>query len=347
MSTAFLLIIILILLLSAIIYLLYDRKKQGNNGDLNSRIDNMSNSLISHLSQQMDAMRSQVNKGLEQNVNFMQRSHQDTSRSVGTLQSKLIQLEEATKRIFEVGKDISSLQDILKSPKLRDISSLQDILKSPKLRGNIGELFLEDLLSQYLPKNYYNLQHQFKSGEQVDAIIKLERMMIPVDSKFPLESFKRVLEIKNEEEQEKLKKEFIRSAKKHIDDISKKYILPDEGTSDFAIMYIPAENVYYEMIIKQDLSDYALSKKIIPTSPNSFWAYIQTIMIGLKGMSIEKSAKEILARLSRMQGDLNKFSQSFELIGSHLNNARAKYEESGRKLVRIQDKVKQLEEPKK
>jgi len=332
MSTAFLLIIILILLLSAIIYLLYDRKKQGNNGDLNSRIDNMSNSLISHLSQQMDAMRSQVNKGLEQNVNFMQRSHQDTSRSVGTLQSKLIQLEEATKRIFEVGKDISSLQDIL---------------KSPKLRGNIGELFLEDLLSQYLPKNYYNLQHQFKSGEQVDAIIKLERMMIPVDSKFPLESFKRVLEIKNEEEQEKLKKEFIRSAKKHIDDISKKYILPDEGTSDFAIMYIPAENVYYEMIIKQDLSDYALSKKIIPTSPNSFWAYIQTIMIGLKGMSIEKSAKEILARLSRMQGDLNKFSQSFELIGSHLNNARAKYEESGRKLVRIQDKVKQLEEPKK
>jgi len=332
MSTAFLLIIILILLLSAIIYLLYDRKKQGNNGDLNSRIDNMSNSLISHLSQQMDAMRSQVNKGLEQNVNFMQRSHQDTSRSVGTLQSKLIQLEEATKRIFEVGKDISSLQDIL---------------KSPKLRGNIGELFLEDLLSQYLPKNYYNLQHQFKSGEQVDAIIKLERMMIPVDSKFPLESFKRVLEIKNEEEQEKLKKEFIRSAKKHIDDISKKYILPDEGTSDFAIMYIPAENVYYEMIIKQDLSDYALSKKIIPTSPNSFWAYLQTIMIGLKGMSIEKSAKEILARLSRMQGDLNKFSQSFELIGSHLNNARAKYEESGRKLVRIQDKVKQLEEPKK
>ncbi len=332
MSTAFLLIIILILLLGAIIYLLYDRKKQGNNGDLNSRIDNMSNSLISHLSQQMDAMRSQVNKGLEQNVNFMQRSHQDTSRSVGTLQSKLIQLEEATKRIFEVGKDISSLQDIL---------------KSPKLRGNIGELFLEDLLSQYLPKNYYNLQHQFKSGEQVDAIIKLERMMIPVDSKFPLESFKRVLEIKNEEEQEKLKKEFIRSAKKHIDDISKKYILPDEGTSDFAIMYIPAENVYYEMIIKQDLSDYALSKKIIPTSPNSFWAYIQTIMIGLKGMSIEKSAKEILARLSRMQGDLNKFSQSFELIGSHLNNARAKYEESGRKLVRIQDKVKQLEEPKK
>ena len=332
MSTAFLLIIILILLLSAIIYLLYDRKKQGNNGDLNSRIDNMSNSLISHLSQQMDAMRSQVNKGLEQNVNFMQRSHQDTSRSVGTLQSKLIQLEEATKRIFEVGKDISSLQDIL---------------KSPKLRGNIGELFLEDLLSQYLPKNYYNLQHQFKSGEQVDAIIKLERMMIPVDSKFPLESFKRVLEIKNEEEQEKLKKEFIRSAKKHIDDISKKYILPDEGTSDFAIMYIPAENVYYEMIIKQDISDYALSKKIIPTSPNSFWAYIQTIMIGLKGMSIEKSAKEILARLSRMQGDLNKFSQSFELIGSHLNNARAKYEESGRKLVRIQDKVKQLEEPKK
>ena len=332
MSTAFLLIIILILLLGAIIYLLYERKKQGNNGDLNSRIDNMSNSLISHLSQQMDAMRSQVNKGLEQNVNFMQRSHQDTSRSVGTLQSKLIQLEEATKRIFEVGKDISSLQDIL---------------KSPKLRGNIGELFLEDLLSQYLPKNYYNLQHQFKSGEQVDAIIKLERMMIPVDSKFPLESFKRVLEIKNEEEQEKLKKEFIRSAKKHIDDISKKYILPDEGTSDFAIMYIPAENVYYEMIIKQDLSDYALSKKIIPTSPNSFWAYIQTIMIGLKGMSIEKSAKEILARLSRMQGDLNKFSQSFELIGSHLNNARAKYEESGRKLVRIQDKVKQLEEPKK
>lgn len=332
MSTVFLLTVILIILLCAIIYIMYNRKNwNSGNSDLHSRIDNMSNSLISHLSQQMDAMRSQVNKGLEQNVGFMQRSHQDTSRSVSTLQNKLIQLEEATKRIFEVGKDISSLQDIL---------------KSPKLRGGIGELFLEDLLSQYLNKNYYNLQHQFKSGEQVDAVIKLERMMIPVDSKFPLESFKRVLAVKDGEEQEKLKKEFTRSAKKHIDDISKKYILQDEGTSDFAIMYIPAENVYYEMIIKQDLSDYALSKKIIPTSPNSFWAYLQTILVGLKGMSIEKSAKEILARLSRMQGDLNKFSQSFELIGAHLNNARSKYEESGRKLARIQDKVKQLEEPK-
>lgn len=332
MSIIFFIIIILIILLFAIIYIMYNRKNwNSGNSDLHLRIDNMSNSLISHLSQQMDAMRSQVNKGLEQNTGFIQRSHQDTSRSVSTLQNKLIQLEEATKRIFEVGKDISSLQDIL---------------KSPKLRGGIGELFLEDLLSQYLSKNYYNLQHQFKSGEQVDAVIKLERIMIPVDSKFPLESFKRILSVKDNNEQNILKKEFIRATKKHIDDISKKYILPDEGTSDFAIMYIPAENVYYEMIIKQDLSDYALSKKIIPTSPNSFWAYLQTILIGLKGMSIEKNAKEILAKLARMQGDLNKFSQSFELIGAHLNNARSKYEESGRRLARIQDKIKQLEEPK-
>lgn len=252
-----------------------------------------------------------------------------TTQTFGELQSNLGQLSQATKQMMEVGKDIASLEDLL---------------KPPKLRGGMGETLLEMLLAQiFRVERFYELQYRFRSGESVDAVIKLGENLVPVDAKFPLESFRRILEGETEGERRAARREFIKVVKNHIDNIAQKYILPDEGTFDFALMYIPAENVYYETIIKgegeEGIFPYALERRVIPVSPNSFYAYLQVIVRGLRGLQIEERAQEIMVHLERLQGDFDRFHQDFETLGTHIQHARSKYEEADRKLERLGDKL--------
>ena len=181
------------------------------------------------------------------------------------------------------------------------------------------------------------------ANEKVDAVIFLGNSLVPVDAKFPLEQFIRLQSVEDEKNRASERKAFIRVIKSHIDDIADKYILPDEGTYDFALMYIPAENVYYETIIKDDqeggLFPYALERCVIPVSPNSFYAYLQVIVRGLRGLKIEEKASEIMNQLSRLRIDEEKFKKDFETLGSHLTNARNKYDEASRKLSRFEDKL--------
>ena len=221
----------------------------------------------------------------------------------------------------------------------KDISGLQNLLRAPKFRGEMGETLLGNLLEQVLPKDHYKLQHGFKSGETVDAIIRLGSNIVPVDAKFPLENFQAFLASPNEDEKNNFSKKFTADVKNRINEIASKYILPDEGTFDFALMYIPAENIYYETTIKQELLSYALGKRVIPVSPNTFYAYLQVILLGLKGMQVERNAREILANLARMQQDMSRFGEDFRLVGTHIQNALRKYEEADKKLDRFQDKL--------
>jgi DNA recombination protein RmuC len=251
---------------------------------------------------------------------------------VGRMQKSLGTLEEASRRIFDVGKDISALQDIF---------------RAPKVRGGLGEFLLEDLLRQVLPARHFTMQHRFKSGEKVDAVIRLGEGLVPVDSKFPLENFRRGLQAAGgEEERFKAQRQFAADVKKHIDAIALKYILPDEQTFDFALMYIPAEAVYYETIVKQDgsgeksLSEYALSRRVIPVSPGSFYAYLQAIVVGLRGMKIEERAKEMSVCFSRLQGDLARFGEEFGLVGRHLSHAQSAYQSSERRLDQVVQKLR-------
>jgi len=213
-------------------------------------------------------------------------------------------------------------------------------------------------LAQIFPPDYFETQFAFRSGDKVDAVIKLGACMVPVDSKFPLENFKRMLDGATDEEKGRAKKQFVADVKKHVDAIASKYILPDEGTYDFALMYIPAENVYYETIIKDDsmgdrsLSQYALSKKVIPVSPNSFYAYLQAIVLGLKGMKIEEHTKEILQSLTRLQGDFSRFKEEFNILGKHLGHAQASFQgaekrldQFGQKLLAAEPEKESLPEP--
>ncbi|GAI76561.1 unnamed protein product, partial [marine sediment metagenome] len=207
----------------------------------------------------------------------------DTTKVFGDVKERLGELAQRTEQIQEVGKDISNLQEIL---------------RAPKFRGGFGELLLERLLADILPRHNYSLQYRFRDGETVDAVIRIGENLVPIDSKFPLEDFERILASESEEEQATLRRQFTRTIKKHIDDVAK-YILPDEKTFDFALMYIPAENVYYETILRgqheeSEIYSYSLQKRVIPVSPNTFYAYLQAIVLGLKGLHIEKTARDIL-----------------------------------------------------
>ena len=282
------------------------------------------------IQQQLGQLLGQVQSRLQENAEVLSQTQQNlgerldnAARVVGSVERSLGGLEEANRKIYEVGKNIASLQEIL---------------RAPKLRGGLGEFFLEDLLGQILPPQHFSTQYSFRSGEKVDAVVKLGDSLVPVDAKFPLENFRRILEASGDEERNRAKRQFGVDVKKHVDAIASKYILPDEGTYDFALMYIPAENVYYETIIKDDspedrsLSQYALGKHVIPVSPNSFYAYLQAIVLGLKGLKIEDRAKEIVGYLSRLDGDFNKFRDEFSLLGKHLGHAQGSFQNADRRL---------------
>lgn len=290
---------------------------------------------IGRLSQTLQSELLQVSRQMNEQLTGNSSVIKDYTRLMGEFQHRLGQLQESTQSMIHIG---------------RDISSLQDILKAPKLRGILGELFLEELLKQILPQDRYVLQYGFRSGEKVDAVILLGQGIVPVDSKFPLENFKRILDGTSEETTRAARKQFLQDVKRHIDQIAQKYILPEEGTFDFALMYIPAENVYYETILKdeeggetQSLAQYALIRKVIPVSPNSFYAYLQAILLGLRGLRIEESAKEILNSLSQLASDFKRFYEDFEKLGTHLNNSKNIYDKAQKRLDRFQNQLQGIE----
>jgi DNA recombination protein RmuC len=244
---------------------------------------------------------------------------------VGEVQGSLGSLQAATQRVVEIG---------------RDIQGLEQVLKSPKVRGGLGETLLEQLLAQMLPREHWTLQYGFKSGEKVDAVVRISDRLVPVDAKFPLENFRRLLDEAEDERRRPFRRAFARDVKARVDEIAKKYILPDEGTYDFALMYVPAENVYYEIIVRQEEDDdaiaaYALSRRVIPVSPNTLYAYLQVIILGLRGLRIEANAREIQSDLARLSGDLGKIRDPLDKVGVHLGNAQKQFEQTRREMERF------------
>ncbi|MGZ6202847.1 MAG: DNA recombination protein RmuC [Thermodesulfobacteriota bacterium] len=328
------------------------------------RTDSSSQPMWALMQQQMEQLRGQMGDGLNKNISLLteqlrtineqvnqqlQLVNQQLQNSSGQIGQRLDSAREVISRVSEKLGELSKTSEQIHEVG-KNIATLQEILRPPKLRGGLGEQFLGELLSQILPPEFFTLQYTFSSGERVDAVVRIGEKLVPIDSKFPLDNFKRVVECKTDEERKVCQKIFYRDVKKHIDDIATKYILPQEGTYDFALLYIPAENVYYETITKDEsfgeekgVLNYALTKKVIPVSPNSFYAYLQVIILGLKGLQIEKDALKIQALLSGLKKDIGGFQEDFQLVGRHLLNAMNKFEEARRRLDKFSFKLEQIE----
>jgi DNA recombination protein RmuC len=293
------------------------------------------------LQQQLEALRAaqdktseNLQKSLQQGQTSLTQSLQSSQQVLSRLNTQIGELQGTNKQMLLLGTDVRRLQDIL---------------SSPKLRGQMGEWSLKNLLENILPKDSYNLQYAFRDGKVVDALVKMPEFSVPIDAKFPLPSFEAALKAETDDEKARLRKQFQRDVSSHIDKIASDYIRPAEGTLDFALMFIPAENIYYEMIVKyaddtKDILQYSLDKKVIPVSPNLLYAYLMTIVMGLHGLQIEKQAAEIRQNLKTLNASFADFGATWEVLGRHLRNAYSQYDEGQKKLTRFGLQLDQIQE---
>lgn len=225
-------------------------------------------------------------------------------------------LDTASHVIGELKKNMGELSEVG-----RGIKDLQTFLQSPKLRGGIGEEVLADTIAQLFPKQSFHLQYSFKTGVKVDAVIKTDAGILPIDAKFPMTHYVKMHAEELELDRNRAKKDFIADVKKHLSDISSKYILPDEGTLDFALMYIPSEAVYYEIVTDTELMTTAKKLRIYPVSPNTLYAHLQVLLVSFQGREIEKKTQDVMKLLRAISGDYGKLTEQYITLTKHVTNA--------------------------
>ena len=276
---------------------------------------------------QLSERNAEVDRRLEAMTSTLDRRLEGTAQTAGDIQRRLGELGRANEEILA---------------RANDLKRLEQALRPPKARGGFGELLLENLLRDRLPPTAFALQYGFSSGERVDAVIKVDRL-VPIDSKFPFDNFERMVSAENDIERQQHEKLFARDVKSHIDAIASKYIRPDEGTYDFAFMYLPSEAIYYELACGKTgaLLTYAHDKRILPVSPTTLTAYLQVIVLGLKGLQIEQHAQEVMAYCAQLQTDFGKFKEDFELVGTHVGRAQNKLVDAQKRLGRFETKLEQ------
>jgi len=294
--------------------------------------------VTSQLGARMDSVNQQVTEQLNQGASVMNASTHAVSERIAAVQNTFAGLQ---KQVGEMTEQARQLSDLSKS-----VTAIEHVLRAPKMRGNFGEEQLETLLGLVFARQQFVLQHRFSSGEVADALLLLPPGNVAVDSKFPLENFRRITENGNEDERRSTRREFLRDVRRRVDEIATRYIRPAEGTLPFALMYVPAENVYYETIIRDDdgfqLYRYCLEKRVVPVSPNSFYAYLQTIMVGIKGLQVGQRADAIVREIESLRIELEKFGKAYETIGQHIRNASSKLEEGTRLLTKVELRVESL-----
>mgnify|MGYP001582266699 FL=1 len=252
----------------------------------------------------------EIKAGTENTKSAMEKSLSETNKAINE------RLDNAGRVIASLTRELGGMAQI--GP---DIRRLSEVLASPKSRGNFGEEILEELLSQVLPKNSYAIQYRFKNGETVDAIVRVGERILPIDSKFSMENFRLLKEAKTDEAAEGLKKNFLRDVKKRVEEIHKKYILPQENTFDFALMYIPSEAVFSEILDDINTISNAREKKVYFVSPNTLYHHLQVILLSLRGQKINEAAQQILAAISGIRQESDKFGRNLEILANHLKNA--------------------------
>jgi DNA recombination protein RmuC len=276
------------------------------------------------------AIDEKIDRRLAELDSKVDRRLESSSKTTVAIHERLAKVDEATAQVLEQAKAFGRLEQAL---------------RPPKARGGFGELLLENLLRDRLPAGSYQLQYGFAGGERVDAILRVDRL-VPIDAKFPLDNFERLAAAESDDERVLYEKAFARDLKGHVDAIASKYIRPDEGTYDFALMYLPAESVYYELVCGKTgaLLQYAHEKRVFPVSPTTFTSQLQVIALGLKGLQIEQHAHEVMAYVAQLGKDFDRFKADFDVVGKHIGNAQSKYSEAERRLDRFESKLERASE---
>lgn len=252
-------------------------------------------------------------------------------------QTKLIweRLDNASEVIRAVQKQMGGIQEFGS-----DIKDLSNILKSPKMRGGLGEQFLYEILANLLPNDMFNTQHRFKDGCICDAVVFTEKGIIPIDSKFPMEKFKVMLTAETPEQRDKARKAFIIAVKDKVDEIASKYILPAEGTTDQAIMYIPSENVYYELIVNTpEIEDYCKNKSVVMASPNTISYFLKVLLVAYQQHELQKNAGEILKSLAGIKVEAEKFGGDLDVLEGHISDTYKSMDKIRNKFMRLFGKI--------
>ncbi len=324
--------------LAVVIFLLFKKKPEKQSESLM-----MLKQDINYLGQILDSKLAESTKAIQSQFGQSAKIVQDVTE-------KLTKLDETNRQVV-------SFADQLRN--------LQDILKNPKQRGVLGEYYLETVLKNVLPPGSYKMQYSFKDGTIVDAVVFIDKRIIPIDSKFSLENYNRILEARDSGEKKKYEVAFIADLKARIDETAK-YVKPEESTMDFAFMFIPSEAVYYDLLINKvgavtddtnNLIYYAGKKKVIVISPTSFLAYLQTVLQGLKNQKISEEAHIVIKQVERLGRHLGTYSEYMKKLGGHLgttvsnyNKASREFEKVDKDVVKIsggksQIKIKQIEKP--
>ena len=251
----------------------------------------------------------EIKSGTETTKMSMENAIKETNKAINE------RLDNAGRVIAGLSKELGSMGQL--GP---DIRRLSETLASPKMRGNFGEEVLENMLNQVFPKEFCKFQYRFKNGEVVDAAVKVGDLLLPIDSKFSMENYRLYKEAKSEEAIEDQRKLFLKDVKKRVDEIHRKYILPQEGTYDFALMFIPSEGIYLEVAEDLPTCAYARDKKVVMVGPNTLYLTLQTFLVSLRGQQINKAAQQVLAMINGIKQESDKFGKSLDTMANHVKN---------------------------
>ena len=291
-----------------------------------------------NVAERLEAMNRNLAERLNENVKAMSGTSKEVNDRMAHVQGIFAELQKQVGGMSEQARHLAELS--------KSIADLQHILTAPKLRGGFGEEQLENLLAMVFAREQYRTQYAFSSGEKADAVLLFPQGMVAIDSKFSLENFRRIAEVETEPEKKAARRDFLKDVRKRVDEIASKYIRPAEGTLPFALMYIPAENVYYEAIIRDEdengLYEYCAQKRVMPVSPNSLYAYLHTIVVGLRSLHVSQQAESILRQMDSLRFEVEKFTDVYDKLGTHLKNAGKSYDDSTRALSKLENRVQNL-----
>jgi len=344
MQTFSILVLIIFTVGLAVIIALLLRQKQAPQSDLFLMLQNQIQDLNKTIEQKISEANRMANETQANMHKTMQTQFGQSTKIITDVTERLTKLDETNKQILNFSDQLSSLEETL---------------QNPKHRGILGEYYLENVLKNVLPPGSYEMQYKFKDGDIVDAVVFVKEKIIPIDSKFSLENYNRIVNEKDPTQREELEKAFKNDLKNRIDETSK-YIKPKEGTMDFAFMFIPAEGIYYDLLINkvgavkintQDLIEYAFKQKhVIIVSPTSFLAYLQTVLQGLRALQIEEGAKEIRERVEQLGKHILAYDEYFKKLGNNLattvnsyNTAYKELNKIDKDVVKIADSEKGIE----